>query len=219
MAYDQAGEQRKFQLQVLDELRLEAYENARIYKQKVKQFHDQRILRKDFHIGQKVLLFNARLKLIAGKLRSRWDGPFVITNIFPHVSFSYLMLVRRLKMSLSMSSIFLDILEDYMEVFMDDFIMYAESFESCLDNLSRVLRRCSESNLVLNFEKCHFMVIEGIVLGHLVLARGIKVDKAKVDIISSLSNPASMREVIHQGFQQDRSAFVQATIEGHGLCV
>ncbi|RDX95912.1 hypothetical protein CR513_21481, partial [Mucuna pruriens] len=71
MAYDQAGEQRKFQLQELDELRLEA-------------FHDQKILRKDFHIGQKVLLFNSRLKLIVGKLRSKWDEPFVVTNIFPH---------------------------------------------------------------------------------------------------------------------------------------
>ncbi|RDX65500.1 hypothetical protein CR513_55841, partial [Mucuna pruriens] len=78
LAYAQAGEQRKFQLQELDELCLEAYENFRIYKQKVKKFHDQKILRKDFHIGQKVLL------LITGKLRSRWDGPFVITNIFPN---------------------------------------------------------------------------------------------------------------------------------------
>ncbi|RDY02854.1 Retrovirus-related Pol polyprotein, partial [Mucuna pruriens] len=84
LAYDQAGEQRKFQLQELDELRLEAYENSRIYKQKVKRFHDQQILRKEFRVGQKVLLFNSRLKLIAGKLRSRWDRPFVITNIFPN---------------------------------------------------------------------------------------------------------------------------------------
>ncbi|RDY04945.1 hypothetical protein CR513_11261, partial [Mucuna pruriens] len=68
MAYDQAGEHRKFQLQELDELRMEAYENARIYKQKVKKFHDQKILRKDLHIGQKVLLFNSRLKLIAEPL-------------------------------------------------------------------------------------------------------------------------------------------------------
>ncbi|RDY09644.1 gag-pol, partial [Mucuna pruriens] len=72
LAYNQVGEQRKLQLQELDELCLEAYE-----------FHDQKILRKEFHVGQKVLLFNSRLKLIAGKLRSRWDGPFVITNIFP----------------------------------------------------------------------------------------------------------------------------------------
>ncbi|RDX73479.1 hypothetical protein CR513_46913, partial [Mucuna pruriens] len=84
MAYDQAGEHRKFQLQELDELRLEAYENARIYKQKVQKFHDQKILRKDFYIDQKVLLSNSILKLITSKLRSRWDGPFVITNIFPH---------------------------------------------------------------------------------------------------------------------------------------
>ncbi|RDX78584.1 hypothetical protein CR513_41116, partial [Mucuna pruriens] len=67
MAYDQAGKHRKFKLQELDELCLEAYENARIYKQKVKKFHDQNILRKDLHIGQKVLLFNSRLKLIAAK--------------------------------------------------------------------------------------------------------------------------------------------------------
>ncbi|RDY13053.1 hypothetical protein CR513_02080, partial [Mucuna pruriens] len=68
----------------LDELRLEAYENSRIYKQKVKKFRDQKILRKDFFVSQKVLLFNSRLKLITGKLRSRWDRPFVITNIFPY---------------------------------------------------------------------------------------------------------------------------------------
>ncbi|RDX90593.1 hypothetical protein CR513_27520, partial [Mucuna pruriens] len=69
LAYDQAGEQRKFQLQELDEIRLEAYENSRIYKQKVKKFHDQKIVRKDFHVGQKVLLFNSRLKLIAVQLQ------------------------------------------------------------------------------------------------------------------------------------------------------
>ncbi|RDX82415.1 hypothetical protein CR513_36789, partial [Mucuna pruriens] len=84
LAYDQAGQQRKFQLQELDELCLEAYENSRIYKQKVKQFHDQQILRKEFRVGQKVLLFNSRLNLIASKLHSRWDGPFVITNVFSY---------------------------------------------------------------------------------------------------------------------------------------
>ncbi|RDX80256.1 hypothetical protein CR513_39215, partial [Mucuna pruriens] len=84
LAYDHVGERRKFQLQELDELRLEAYENSRIYKQKVKKFHDQKILRKDFHVGQKVLVFNSQLKLIAGRLCSKWNGPFVITNIFPN---------------------------------------------------------------------------------------------------------------------------------------
>ncbi|RDY01298.1 hypothetical protein CR513_15384, partial [Mucuna pruriens] len=84
LAYDQAREQRKFQLQELDELCLEAYENSQIYKQKLKRFHDQQVLRKEFQVDQKVLLFNSRLKLIVGKLHSRWDGPFVITNVFPY---------------------------------------------------------------------------------------------------------------------------------------
>ncbi|RDX63167.1 Retrovirus-related Pol polyprotein from transposon 17.6, partial [Mucuna pruriens] len=81
------------------------------------------------------------------------------------------------------------------EVFMDDFTVYAASFDACLENLSKVLRRCIDTNLVLNFEKCHFMVIEGIMLGHLVSNRGIEVDKSKIDIISSLLNPASVWEV------------------------
>ncbi|RDX74617.1 hypothetical protein CR513_45617, partial [Mucuna pruriens] len=69
LAYDQGGEQRKFQLQELDELCLHAYENSRIYKQKVKKFHDQQILRIEFRVGQKELLFNSRLKLIVVELK------------------------------------------------------------------------------------------------------------------------------------------------------
>ncbi|RDX74718.1 Retrovirus-related Pol polyprotein from transposon 17.6, partial [Mucuna pruriens] len=103
-----------------------------------------------------------------------------------------------------MMSIFSDLLQDYMEVFMDDFTVYADSFEACLSNLSKLLKSCIDTNLVLNFEKCHFMVTEGIVLGHLVSNRGIEVDKAKIDIITSLPNPASVREVRsflgHAGF-------------------
>ncbi|RDX94407.1 Retrovirus-related Pol polyprotein, partial [Mucuna pruriens] len=103
-----------------------------------------------------------------------------------------------------MMSIFSDLLQDCMEVFMDDFTVYADSFEACLNNLSKVLKRCIDTNLVLNFEKCHFMVTEGIVLGHLVSNRGIEVDKAKIDIITSLPNPTSVREVRsflgHAGF-------------------
>ncbi|RDY08756.1 Retrovirus-related Pol polyprotein, partial [Mucuna pruriens] len=70
--------------------------------------------------------------------------------------------------------------------------MYADSFEACLINLSKVLKRCIDTNLVLNFKKCHFMVIEGIALGHLVSKRDIEVDKSKIDVITSLPNPASM---------------------------
>ncbi|RDX98627.1 Retrovirus-related Pol polyprotein, partial [Mucuna pruriens] len=88
-----------------------------------------------------------------------------------------------------MTSIFLDLLQECMEVFMDDFTVYADLFDACLENLSKVLTRCIDTNLVLNFEKCHLMVTEGIVLGHMVSNRGIEVDKSKIDIITSLPNP------------------------------
>ncbi|KAI5313452.1 hypothetical protein L3X38_042628 [Prunus dulcis] len=78
------GEKRRLQLNELEELRHEAYENAKLYKEKTKQYHDKKILRKTFEKGQMVLLFNSRLKLFPGKLRSRWIGPFVITNVFNH---------------------------------------------------------------------------------------------------------------------------------------
>ncbi|RDY07073.1 pol, partial [Mucuna pruriens] len=84
MVYDKAGQERKLQLQELEELRLEAYENSWIYKEKVKHFHDSRILRKEFKVGQKLLLFYSKLKHITDKLRSKWDRPFVVTNMFPY---------------------------------------------------------------------------------------------------------------------------------------
>ncbi|KAJ9167468.1 hypothetical protein P3X46_022119 [Hevea brasiliensis] len=81
---DTASVERKLQLQELEEIRLEAYENSKIYKEKTKAFHDKLILRKQFVIEQKVLLYNSILKLMSGKLRSRWIGPFVVTNVFPY---------------------------------------------------------------------------------------------------------------------------------------
>jgi 2-keto-4-pentenoate hydratase/2-oxohepta-3-ene-1,7-dioic acid hydratase in catechol pathway len=85
-----------------------------------------------------------------------------------------------------MVSIFSNYIEHIIEVFMDDFTVYEDSFDNCLHNLTLVLQRCIETNLVLNSEKCHFMVEQGIVLGHVVSSKGIEVDKAKVDIIQSL---------------------------------
>ena len=79
-----AGEKRLLQLSELDEFRNEAYENARIYKEKTKAWHDKHITRKEFTAGQQVLLFNSRLKLFPGKLKSRWSGPFTVTNVFSH---------------------------------------------------------------------------------------------------------------------------------------
>jgi hypothetical protein len=80
-----------------------------------------------------------------------------------------------------MISIFSDMVERIMEIFMDDFSVFESSFQECLDRLTLVLVRCKEKNLVLNWEKCHFMVKQGIVLGHIISQRGIEVDKAKVD--------------------------------------
>ncbi|RDX80918.1 Retrovirus-related Pol polyprotein, partial [Mucuna pruriens] len=100
---------------------------------------------------------------------------------------------RTIGESCCMISIFSDLLEDCMEVFMDDFTVYVDSFDACLGNLSKVLTRCIDTNLILNFEKCHFMVTEGIVLGHLVSNKSIEIDKSKIDIITSLPNPTSMR--------------------------
>ena len=87
---------------------------------------------------------------------------------------------------------------------MDDFSVYGSSFERCLFNLEQVLARCEEVKLVLNWEKCTFMVQEGIVLGHKISKRGLEVDKAKLDIIGKLEPPQNVREVRsflgHAGF-------------------
>ena len=79
-----AGEKRLLQLSELDEFRNEAYENAYIYKERTKAWHDKHITRKEFEAGQQVLLFNSRLKLFPRKLKSRWLGPYTVTKIFPH---------------------------------------------------------------------------------------------------------------------------------------
>ncbi|GKA85483.1 reverse transcriptase domain-containing protein [Tanacetum coccineum] len=87
------------------------------------------------------------------------------------------------------------ILTRTMEVFMDDFSIFGDSFDSCLSNLEKMLRRCEDANLVLNWEKCHFMCREGIVLGHKILKSRIKVDRAKVDVITKLPHPTTVKGV------------------------
>ncbi|XP_010678221.2 uncharacterized protein LOC104893780 [Beta vulgaris subsp. vulgaris] len=79
-----AGEARLLQLNELDELRLEAYENHKHYKEQTKRFHDKMIVKWEFHVGDKVLLYNTRLRLFPGKLKSKWSGPFVVTNVKAH---------------------------------------------------------------------------------------------------------------------------------------
>ena len=103
-----------------------------------------------------------------------------------------------------MLSIFSDMVERIMEVYMDDITIYRGDFEECLTNLETVLQRCVEKNLVLNWEKCHFMVNQGIVLGHVISSRGIEVNKAKIELISklpSLTNVKTVRQFLgHAGF-------------------
>nr|GFB93232.1 reverse transcriptase domain-containing protein [Tanacetum cinerariifolium] len=92
-----------------------------------------------------------------------------------------------------MMSIFHDMIEKTMKVFMDDFSVFGDTFSSCLTNLDKMLKRCEETNLVLNWEKCHFMCREGIVLGHKISKSGIEVDRAKVDVIAKLSHPTTVK--------------------------
>ncbi|CAL8089530.1 unnamed protein product [Prunus armeniaca] len=94
-----------------------------------------------------------------------------------------------------MVSIFSDFVEKIIEVFMDDFSVFGDSFDGCLTNLTLILKRCIETNLVLNWEKCHFMVKQGIVLGHIVSEKGIEVDKSKIGLVRHLPSPTSVREV------------------------
>ncbi|XP_048605617.1 uncharacterized protein LOC125583097 [Brassica napus] len=79
-----AKEKTLIQLHELDEIRLDAFESSRIYKETTKAFHDKKILRREFKAGDQVLLFNSRLKIFPGKLKSRWSGPFVIKEVRPY---------------------------------------------------------------------------------------------------------------------------------------
>ncbi|GJQ90363.1 reverse transcriptase domain-containing protein [Tanacetum coccineum] len=99
-----------------------------------------------------------------------------------------------------MLAIFHDMIEESIKVFMDDFYVFGNSFEKCLNNLDKMLQRCKDAHLVLNWEKCHFMVKEEIVLGHKVFGAGLEVDKAKINIISKLPPPlTSKRSKIKKG--------------------
>ena len=84
--FDEAtsGEKRKLQLLELEEIRMNAYESSKIYKQKMKVYHDKKLQRQNFQPGQQVLLFNFRLRLFPGKLKSKWSGPFMIKEVRLH---------------------------------------------------------------------------------------------------------------------------------------
>nr|GEX64787.1 reverse transcriptase domain-containing protein [Tanacetum cinerariifolium] len=96
------------------------------------------------------------------------------------------------------------LLKEIMEVFMDDFLVFRNFFSSCLSYLDKMLKRCEDTILVLNWEKCHFIVKEGIVLGHKISKSRIEVDRAKVDVIAKIPHPTSVKGIQcflgHAGF-------------------
>ncbi|GKD78939.1 reverse transcriptase domain-containing protein [Tanacetum coccineum] len=94
-----------------------------------------------------------------------------------------------------MLAIFHDMIEESVEVFMDDFSVFGNSFDNCLKNLDKMVQRCKDANLVLKWEKCHFVVKEGIVLGYKVSGVGLEVDKDKIDLISKLPPPTNVKDI------------------------
>ena len=103
-----------------------------------------------------------------------------------------------------MMSIFSNLIEEAMEIFMDDFSVHGSNFEHCLHNLATVLQRCQDKNLALNWEKCQFMVNEGIVLGHKISTVGLEVNQAKNFVIENLMPPTTVKRIRsflgHAGF-------------------
>nr|GEV36398.1 reverse transcriptase domain-containing protein [Tanacetum cinerariifolium] len=121
-------------------------------------------------------------------------------------------MLRSRKNLRSMFAIFHDMVEKTMEVFMDDFSVFGNSFENCLSRLDKMLQRCEDTNLSLNWEKSHFMVKEGIVLGHKISKNEIKVDKAKLDVIAKLPHPTTVKEDCIKAFQTLKKKLTEAPI-------
>jgi hypothetical protein len=128
------------------------------------------------------------------------DDQHKITFTCPYGTFAY----RRMPFGLCnapasfqrcMMAVFAEFIEEIVEVFMDDFSVYGKTFMDCLANLYKVVTRCAEVDLVLNWEKCHFMVKQGIVLGHVISERGIEVDKAKVETVEQLPPPTDVKSL------------------------
>ncbi|KAL3503963.1 hypothetical protein ACH5RR_033804 [Cinchona calisaya] len=122
------------------------------------------------------------------------------TFIYPFSTFAYKRMLFGLCNAPStfqhcMFAIFHDMVEKSIEIFMDDFSVFGSSFDNCLANLYNVLKRYVETNLVLNWKKCHFMTREGIVLGHKVSSKGIEVDRAKVEVTEKLTPPVNVKGI------------------------
>ncbi|GJX56943.1 reverse transcriptase domain-containing protein [Tanacetum coccineum] len=129
------------------------------------------------------IVTNENDKLVPTRTVTGWRvNAFRVTN--PPATFQRRML-----------AIFHDMIEESVEVFLDDFSVFGNSFNKCLNNLHKMLQRCKDAHLVLNWQKCHFMVKEGIMLGHKVSCAGLEVDKVKINVISKLPPPTNIKGV------------------------
>ncbi|GJS13327.1 reverse transcriptase domain-containing protein [Tanacetum coccineum] len=111
------------------------------------------------------------------------------------------------KLTRCMLEIFHDMIEELVKVFMDDFSVFRNSFDTCLNNLDKMLQHCKDTHLVLNWEKCHFIIKEGIMLGHKVSSAGLEVDKAKIDVILKLSPPTNIKDTPFEFDDECQKAF------------
>ncbi|GJZ71729.1 reverse transcriptase domain-containing protein [Tanacetum coccineum] len=156
--------------------------------------------------GGMTVVANEENELILTRLVTGWRIPIdphnqeKMTFTCPYGTFAYrcmpfLLCNAPRTFQRCMMVIFHDMIEKTMEVFMDDFSVFGDSFDSCLSNLERMLKRCEDTNLVLNWEKCHFMCKEGIVLGHKISKSEIEVDRAKIDMIVKLPHPTTVKGV------------------------
>nr|GFA59034.1 reverse transcriptase domain-containing protein [Tanacetum cinerariifolium] len=216
-----AGDHRKLQLNELNELRDQAYENSLIYKERTKKLHDDKIKNRIFNVGDQVLLFNSRLKIFSGKLKSRWSGPFTISEIYPYGTAklihpdgcNFKVNCHRLKHYHGGDPPRLEIPD--VTTFPKDNLIQGSSRAHDLkieDFLCRILSWFSrpsypllDSSLGKSIsEKSHFMEKEGIVLGHKISKKGIEVDKAKIEVISKLPHPTTVKGIRsfleHAGF-------------------
>nr|GEV39498.1 hypothetical protein [Tanacetum cinerariifolium] len=159
------------------------------------------IIVKDLSVEEKTALITvlkSHKRAIAWKLSDIKDQEKT-TFTCPYGTFAYLRMPFGLcnapgTFQRCMMAIFHDMIEKTMEVFMDDFSVFRNSFQSCLSYLERMLKRCEGTNLCLKWEKSHFMVKEGIVLGHKISKQEIEVEKAKVDFITKLPHPTTVKE-------------------------
>jgi len=94
-----------------------------------------------------------------------------------------------------MLSLFSDMVEFFLEIFMGEFSVYGDFFDQCLHHLELMLKRCTKKNLTLNWENCHFMVQYGIVLGYEISRKGIEVDKTKIEVIAKLPIPKCVKDI------------------------